>query len=79
MSMKNSRIRITTLAALCMFDIDGTAARRYMENVVYAARSKGVRDVSPAGAFAAAGKALYAGITGVEKKYPELSSNMGPV
>ena len=76
--MKETRKRLIILAARCMFDLEGTAAHRYMDRLAYAARRRGVRDVSPAGAFAAAGRALCAGIAGVEKKYPELLSGTGP-
>ena len=74
MIMKETRQRLITLAARCMFDIEGTAARRYMDRLAHAAHRRGVRDVSPEGAFVAAGRALCAGIAGVEKKYPELLS-----
>ena len=55
--------KILSLAFNCMFDIDGVAARKYMDNCVLKRR-----DVTPIGAFNAAGDFLRLGIREAKNK-----------
>ena len=59
--------KILSLAFNCMFDIDGIAAQRYMDSCVLKRH-----DITPIGAFSAAGDFLRLGIREAKNKYPEL-------
>lgn len=63
--------KILSLAFNCMFDIDGIAARRYMDSCVLKRR-----DVTPIGAFSTAGDFLRLGIKKAKNKYPELMAGV---
>jgi hypothetical protein len=81
MIMKGTRKRLITLAARCLFDIEGTAARAYLETIKFdfINPETGVvrtRDVSLEGAFKAAGDCIREGIRCFEQKYPGIANQV---
>lgn len=82
--MKNRRMNMVSLAMQSLFDIEGTAARAYLKTIKvdFISPETGMvraRDVSPEGAFRAAGYFIRKGIMRFEQKYPSIAHEVRSV
>lgn len=74
--MRNDGTGMVGLAFQCLFDLEAGAARKYMNAAARFSAERTPRDVTPRGAFQAAGDFIRMGIASAEKKYPSLASEV---